>query len=136
MRTIIPSEPVDESNKYPYLVVRIMPAVYQRERIDVRIGEPSVAISPNRTYVQHPEPITDDGSMSVGCRTLLLNAIKEAVNRTKFRMSVIWGEGDVSYVEHDGSIKASTVIPSGGIQLPNKLAFDQRVVTDFQKDSG
>lgn len=124
--TSIPSEPIDEGNKYPYLIVRLMSAVYQRENIDVRKGEPLVAISPHKTYVQHPEPIADDGNMSIGCRTLLLNAVKDAVNRTKFRMSVIWGKADASYVELDGSINASTEIPSGGIQLPNKLAFDQR----------
>lgn len=134
--TSIPTEPIADGNKYPYLIVRLMPAVYQRERIDIRKGEPLVAISPGTTYVQHPEPLNGDGSMSVDCRALLLNAVKEAVQRTRFRMSVIWGERAASYVELDGSINASTQIPSGGIQLPNKLAFDQRVVTDFHEDSG
>lgn len=132
--TSIPSEPISGVGKYPYLVVRIMAAVYQHERIAVREGEPSVAISPQKTYVQYPEPITDDGRLSDDCRTLLLNAVKEAVMRTKFRMSVVWGEGDASYVEPDGSIQQSSSTPSGGVQLPNKIAFDQRVVVDSPED--
>jgi hypothetical protein len=38
--TGIPAEPLDSpTSVYPYLVVRLMFGVYQRERIDIRKGE-------------------------------------------------------------------------------------------------
>ena len=111
-----------------------MPSVYQRERIADHRGEPLVTMGFCTNFVQHQEPITDDEAITPGCRTLILNAVREAVARTKFRMSVIWGEEEASYVELDGSINQSTKLPLGGVQLPNKIAFDQRVIVDLPKD--
>ncbi len=129
----IPSEPVDEIGKYPYLIIRLMPAVYQRHQITVYRGEPLVTIGHGRNFVQHPEPITDEGVITPGCRTLILNAVLEVVKRGPFRMAVVWGEKEASYVERDGSIEESTVRPSGGIPLPNKIAYDQREIIDLSK---
>ncbi len=131
--TTIPSEPIDEVGKYPYLVIRLMATVYQRHQITVYRGEASVEIGHDKNFVRHPEPITDDGAITPDCRTLILNAVLEAVKRTKFRMAVIWGEEEVSYVEPDGSIDESTEPPSGGVPLPNKIAFDQREIIDLSK---
>ena len=130
----LPSEPVNEDGKYPYLIIRLMPAVYQRHQINVFRGEPLVEIGHSKNLVQHPEPITDDGVITPGCRTLILDAVLEAVTRTKFRMAVVWGEKEASYVEPDGSINESTEPPSGGVPLPNKIAFDQRKLVDLPKD--
>jgi hypothetical protein len=132
--TSLPSEPIDETGKYPYLIIRLMATVYQRHQITVYRGEPFVEISHSKNLVQHPEPITEDGVITSGCRTLILNAVLEAVKSTGFRMAVIWGEKEVSYVEKDGSIEASTVRPSGGVPLPNKIAYDQREIIDLSKE--
>jgi len=131
--TSIPSEPIDEIGKYPYLVIRLMPAVYQRHQITVYRGEALAKISHDKNFVQHPEPITDEGVITPGCRKLILDAVFEAVTRTKFRMAVVWGEEEASYVEPDGSINESTEPPSGGVPLPNKIAFDQREIIDISK---
>ena len=131
--TTIPSEPIDEIGKYPYLIIRLMPAVYQRHQITVYRGEPLVKISHDKNFVRHPEPITDDGAITPDCRTFILNAILEVVKRGPFRMAVVWGQKEVSYVERDGSINESTEPPSGGVPLPNKIAFDQREIIDLSK---
>ncbi len=131
--TSIPSEPIDEVGKYPYLIIRLMPAVYQRHQITVYRGEPSVEISHDKNFVRHPEPITDDGAITPDCRTLILNAVLEVVKRGPFRMAVVWGEKEVSFVERDGSINESTEPPSGGVPLPNKIAYDQREIIDLSK---
>jgi len=127
--TQIPSEQLSNSTaEYPYLVVRIMNAVYQRERIDIRQGEPAVLIGAGKCYVQHPEPRTVGNEISEGCRALLLAAVSTSVDKTKFRMSVVWGKSSTSYVERDGVINESSVIPSGGVELPNKLGFDAEAI--------
>ena len=123
-----PPEPrANPKGKYPHVVVRLMCAVYQRESIDICQGVPSVLIGTRRSYVQHPAPYTEDGRLSEGCRKLLLDGVLEAVVRTARRMCVVWAPGVCSYVEHDGQINDSNEAPSGGVGLPNQIAFDVRV---------
>ena len=127
--TDIPAEPIAApTTQYPYLVVRIMSAFYQRERIDVRQGEPAVQIGTGKSFVQHPEPWLDANAISEGCRNLLLKGVIAAVDRTKFRMCIVWDKESCSFVERDGVINESTESPSGGVNLPRKLAFDQSIV--------
>lgn len=123
-----PPEPLENpKGKYPHVVVRLMCAVYQRESIDICQGVPSVLIGTRRSYVQHPAPYTEDGRLSDGCRKLLLDGVLEAVVRTAHRMCVVWAPGECSYVERDGQINDSNDAPSGGVGLPNQIAFDVRV---------
>ncbi|MBA3033570.1 MAG: hypothetical protein KKF85_06125 [Gammaproteobacteria bacterium] len=127
-----PAEPLDNpKGSYPHLVVRIMSAVYQRESIEVREGEPSVHVGHRNAYVQHPVPFTADGSISEGCRKLLLGGVLKAVIRTGHRMCVVWQLGVCSYVECDGRIDKSRDAPSGGVSLPTKIEFDKRVPFDL-----
>lgn len=127
--TEIPTEPLAAPvTQYPYLVVRIMCTVYQREGIELRQGDPDVQIGPGRCYVQHPEPRLANNDISEGCRALLLAGVSAAVNKTNFRMCIVWGEASCSFVEKDGVVNESSESPSGGVNLPNKIAFDQRIV--------
>jgi hypothetical protein len=126
--TQIPSEPLAApATQYPYLVVRIFSAAYQRERIDIRQGKLAVQIGAGKCYVQHPEPRLINNDISEGCRALLLAGVSAAVNKTNFRMCIKWGEASCSFVECDGVINESSESPSGGIDMPSKLAFDQRI---------
>ena len=109
---------------YPYLVVRIYSAVYQRERIEIIQGEAAVEIRAKGTFVRHPQPFNSQGELSDGCRRLLLDGVLEAVQRTHFRMCVVWNSSSCSFVERDGIITESSDPPSGGINLP-KLAFHE-----------
>ena len=123
----IPAEPLENpTGSYPYLVIRIYSAVYQRESIDIRQGDPSVHIGPRCTYVQHPSPWYPESELSLGARQLLLQGVSEAVTRLGFRMCVVWGKESCSFVERNGIINESTEPPSGGVALPVKIAFDRR----------
>lgn len=123
-----PAEPIDGSQGgYPYIVIRLMCAVYQRENLKIRIGAPKVHIGHRASFVQHPSPYAEDGSISPACRTYLLDRILEAVRRLRFRMCVIWKDGACTYVEPDGQFKDSKEVPSGGFALPRSIEFDKRV---------
>ena len=131
--SFLPSEPVNESATYPYLVVQIMASVYQRHYIRVYQGEASVEISHYRNFVRYSEPVTDNGTITPAYRTYLLDAVLHAVQSTRFRMAVVWGEIEASYVEPDGSIEEFIEPPTGGVSLPNKVAFDQQIEKDTSK---
>lgn len=123
-----PFEPLDNpKGDYPYLVIRLMSAVYQREPIEIRLGTSRVHIGHRTTYVQHRSPRTPEGQVSEECRLLLLQGVSEAVRRLKHRMCVVWQHKSCSFVELDGTINESGTPPSGGATLPNGIAFNQRV---------
>lgn len=109
---------------YPHLIVRIYCAVYQRENIDVRIGAPAVGIKAGgRSYVQYPEPLNPNGTLSLACREMLIIGVQAAVRRLKFRMCLVWAPGISTYIEADSIINA-TGHPSGGWSLPSPIQFD------------
>jgi len=116
--------PVASKPRYPYLVVRIFVAFYQRERIDIRVGPPAVEFVNRRCFVQHPAPVEDDGTVSAACRAVLIEGVQAAVRRLPFRMCVVWSERDCTYVETD-AIFESAQPPCGGVQ-PVELDFQQQ----------
>jgi hypothetical protein len=131
----IPAEPLDTPPmKYPFLVVRFMPAVYQREQIDIRQGEAAVHISPGSCFLRHPDPFDGEGAIRESCRALLLEGVMAAVLRTQLRMCVVWAADKASYVERDRTIKVLNSIPSGGFMLPSKIAFDAPEKVVYDKD--
>jgi len=120
--------------RYPYLVVRLMSAVFQREDITLHPGSPSVHIGHRDTFVHHPQPFDADGAVSADCRALLIAGTLEAVQRTRFRMCLVWAADSCTFVEFDGSVKHSDDPPSGGLgtggvggkALPGDIEFDRR----------
>ena len=122
------------TRRYPYLVVHLMPAVYQREEIAVHRGELRVHIGHRDTFVHHPAPFAADGSIAPGCKKVFIDATLEAVRRTRFRMCVVWSATHCTFVERDGSTKESDDPPSGGLgtggvrgmPLPSDIEFDRR----------
>ena len=124
----------DLKRSFPYVVVRLMGAVYQKEEISVDKGPEMARIGFRDSFVHHPTPFAEDGALSQGCKTLLKIATLEAVRRTGFRMCIVWGKDDCSFVERDGSIKESVEPPSGGFgsggvggtPLPGEIAFDSQ----------
>lgn len=124
------------SAPYPHLVVRIYSAIYQREDIAIREGPPQVHIGYRSSSVQCPEPFTSDGQLSPSCRDLLVAGVVEAVPRLRFRMCLVWGPGDCTYVSLDGSTHDRTEAPSGGLgsggvgsrALPVEVQYDERQV--------
>ena len=109
--------------QYPYLVVRIHSAVYQREEIQLLTGEPAAHIWCKSSFARHPELSQDSREFPLQARTLLLNTVLEAVRQRRFRMCVVWAKGESTFVEADGSFNASNDPPSGGLTMPS-VAFD------------
>jgi hypothetical protein len=103
------------NTRYPYLVVRVFVAFYQRESISIFIGLPTVHIANRHCYVQHPTPFEADGTISPAGRALLIAGVQDAVRQLPFRMCIVWGPNSCTYVETD-SIDESAHPPSGGSQ--------------------
>ena len=121
------------AKRYPFVVVRLMSAVYQREDIAVHAGDPKSRIGFRDSFVYHPTPFAEDGAVSQGCKDLLVAATLEAVRRTGHRMCLVWTANDCTFVERDGSVNAGSEAPSGGLgsggvggtPLSIEVAFDQ-----------
>jgi len=113
---------VASSATYPYLVIRIFYAIYERERIRIRVGPPAVEFVNRRCFVQHPMPFAADGTVSPACRELLILGVQAAVRRLRFRMCIVWAESSCSYVETD-RINESREPPSGG-SAPGSAPFE------------
>lgn len=112
---------------YPHIVVRFMAAVYKILPIDVHVGEPAVHIETKSAFVQHPQPYADAAgeTMSDECKTLLLSGVLEAVQRTRFRMCVIWNPGYSTFVERDGSFNDSGEPPDGRSYIRDFVPADK-----------
>lgn len=116
---------------YPYLVVRMMAAVYQREQIEIRIGEPLVHVGYRSSFVSHPAPFDATNQFSAACRQLLIVGVLDAVRRTRFRICIVWASEECTFVERDGSVLEHDAPPSGGfgsggvggIPLPTEIDF-------------
>ena len=104
-----------EQGRYPYLVIRLMAGVYQREPLDIQPGKPSIHVGHRSSSVRHPEPFNADGSVSKACRALLVMGVLNAVRRTGFRMCVVWDPENCTFVERDGKCEESATPPSGGL---------------------
>ena len=97
-----------------------MSAVYKRVEVEVRQGDPHAAIDyRGDSFVQHPQPFAEGGVLSDGCQVLLLQGVLEAVQRSRFRMCVVWSARSSTYVEIDGSIKDFEGEPPSGIYIRN-----------------
>jgi hypothetical protein len=132
-------------SRYPYLVVRLMSAVYQREEIAVRAGEPKAHVGFQDCYAHHPIPFAHDGSVSQGCKEVLVAAVLEAVRRTRFPMCLVWAPDSCTFVERDGSAREDARPPTGGLgtggvgglPLPGDVEFDDRgFVKGWQPEGG
>jgi hypothetical protein len=124
--TLADDEELLRTTTFPHLIVRIQAVVYQRERIDVRIGAPAVGIySGGRSYVQYPEPFNSDGTLSTACREMLIIGAQAAVRIYEFRICIVWSPTSCSYVETN-AINHSTNLPSGGLTVPRPIDFQTR----------
>lgn len=121
------SETLCPSHQEPHIVVRLMAAVYQREPIRIMQGPHARArIAPGHCFVVHPNPLDTRGSLTEECRGFLIEAVRNAVTTTRFRMCLVWAPTSCSFVEPDGSVRDSSEPPSGGFPLPFRIAFDDR----------
>jgi hypothetical protein len=97
------------------------------------VGEPHVEIGFRGSEVRHPEPFTDTGEISAGCRELLVRGVLAAVQKGRFRMCLVWSRGACTFCERDGVTLDSNEPPSGGFgsggvngtPLPVNIRFDR-----------
>jgi hypothetical protein len=107
---------IGNAREYPYLVVRIFAAVYQREKIWVFKGPPAVDIVARRCFVQHLAPLLSDGTLSPDCRRLLVAGVEAAVRQLRsLRMCIVWAPTSCTYVQADSTFDSAEP-PSGGDQ--------------------
>ena len=119
------SEPLYPSHHEPYLVVWLTPAAYRHELITVlQGGHPLAQIGTGCCLVVHPHALDEQGSLTEECRNFLIGAVQNAVNAMRFRMCLVWSSSSCAFVEIDGSVRHSFEPPSGGIRLPQPIAFD------------
>lgn len=102
-------------NGYPYLVVRLMAAVYQREALAVKQGNPYAMVKHWGSYLSHPGVSADGKTIDTAAREYFEAAVLQMVQRTGFRMSIVWAKDECSFMEKDGSIERKLAPPSGGI---------------------
>ncbi len=108
---------------YPRVVIRLAACVYQTEQIELKAGPPLVRISHRTSLLQFPRLFASPGILTPECRSFLVEAVKEAVRRRRFRMCIVWSRGICSFVEADGSVDESTEPPSGGIPVTSYPVF-------------
>lgn len=128
-------EPCSSQRRFPYLVIRFMAAIYQREEISIRQGDLRVHVGHRDTFIHHPDPFGPEGSISPDCRKALLDGVLQAVQRLRFRMAVVWSPTACTFVEPSGAMNDSNEPPSGGLgsggtggtPLPKDLDFDRRI---------
>ncbi|MCC7151071.1 MAG: hypothetical protein IT501_03655 [Rubrivivax sp.] len=118
-------------SRFPHLVVNIMNSVFQYETIAIGEGEPKVEVGCRRTCVRHLKPFEADGTISSACRALLIDGVKECVQKSGFRMCIVWGEDACSYVEKSGEVIECVERPRGGFSLvPDSRAFKSQQAPD------
>ncbi len=108
--------PIGENREFPYIVVRVFTALYQREDIRLLVGPQAVSICAGRCYLQHPEPLLSNGTISPDCRRLLVEGVEAAVRNLKnLRMCIVWAPQSCTYVDVDRTSESASP-PSGGDQ--------------------
>ena len=88
--------------EFPYLIVRIMCGMWQREDIAIAAGEPEVYIGYFRSRVHCLNPLDDDGELTPACRQLLLDGTIEAATRLGFLMCLVWDAEHCTYCKREG----------------------------------
>ena len=133
---IYPAQDVRHVQKrsYPHLVIRLGPAVYQREEITISEGSPSVRVAWRNTQLCHQAPYDSNGEITASAKTALTEGVLAAVRTTNFRMCIVWSERACTFLERDGRIEHKNEPPSGGYgtggaggqPLPLEIAFDRQ----------
>ena len=95
---------------YPYVVVRFMACVYARRSVWFGVG-----LEERGHDLVVPIAAPSGPELSEVERQAVIDAALLATVTTGFRRCVVFGDGDVVYVEPDGQVNASDEAPSGGV---------------------
>ena len=103
--------------KYPHIIVRTHACNYQREALQLELGEPHVHIGHRTSSLTHPGVDSVTRGLSQDARAFLTDGVLRAVRRLGFRTCIVWGPGDCTYAEADGVLKPSTGLPRPGTRI-------------------
>lgn len=102
------------ARSYPYLVIRWMAAVYGVCEIRIGTGEGGDL---ERALIVVDPSYREGIPLSVSARRTIIDAALAKSAQTRHRMSIVFAEDDVVYVEPDGRSSASNQAPHGGLRL-------------------
>lgn len=103
---------------FPYFVVRLMAAVYQREIVTVDQGPALAVIKHKGSRLSHPGIADNSRAISDAAKSFFEAALVRQVRRTKHRMCVVWGPDECTFVEPNGDIQRKSAPPLGGFLMP------------------
>jgi len=113
----------DDRNSFPYIIDRMMAAVYLRREVfflEKKNGRCFFNIpagsDKNNFYIDESNAFVN-GKITATARKKLIGAVSQASQIHNRRMSVVFSANDAVYCEPDGSKSESTSIPSGGALL-------------------
>jgi hypothetical protein len=116
MKRIEMNQTLSKQTTYPYVIRRVMSAVYQR--IEVVFGAEKFQASRKAIHIVTAHyPYDDDGKPTTEARSALIDSLKEITRSSRFRMCAVFAENDSVYVEPDGQLNLSMEAPSGGVSL-------------------
>lgn len=105
-----------KQNKYPYVVLRVMAAVYIQRT--VRFGEvPAEEPVNNADIVIHCPAAFKRGRLTAEARRLLIEEVTARVVSKGFSQCIVFGPQSALYIESSGTAKLSRQPPGGGVRL-------------------
>jgi thioredoxin-related protein len=107
------------SNRYPYVVLRIMSAFFRIMHVRFVKKIPKTLDWKN-IVIENKEPYRD-GALKEETKKFLVKIVSLECQKGNRRMCVVFGPKECVYCEPDGTTKESDGPPSGG--LTTKLCF-------------
>ncbi len=103
---------------YPYVVVRIIPAVYSKSEINF-ITNKFESEKKSWTSIFWEGSVRDNyGNILADVRAFLIEIVKAEVKKSGYRMCLVFAADDREFIELDGSVKSSNELRSMSPQLP------------------
>lgn len=94
-----------------------MPAVYNRFALKISDGPAFAEIDLRSAKVSFPNPLADDGTLSMECLLWLTEALANATTTLRHPICLVLDEDEAVYFEPDGSSHYSRKPPRGGLPL-------------------
>ena len=106
----------EEAEQFPYLVVRLMAAVYYRYPIEF-VHNGNANPDPEALTVFESDPFDADGKLTLESKRKLIEVVSFEARETGLRMCVVFGPMEAVYVEPEGAIREAARPPVGGVDI-------------------
>lgn len=105
-----------KDERYPYVVIRFMAAVYGHPKVILR-ARPGRRVRNAEAYLIEGQVFVKQGILTAQGRAHLIAEVLGDVQKTGFRIGVVFSETDSAYCECDGTATPMREAPSGGIRI-------------------